>query len=431
LTVAPEAGYGPDPAQGCAVGWNVDKDVPMTAAPPSFVRRDAAPGSEGPSAAWPRLAVGTERESGPESSASGRSASEFVSAASAVPAAGIVPPPSVAPASAIAAPLCWTLTEGAAGMVSQVRGLAAAVGYPTVHHQVVLRWPFSTMWPGFIPPWNGVFADRRLVEPEVPPQLVISCGRQAIVAARALKRRLGRRLFTVHIQDPKLPARLFDLIVTPAHDALLAPNVVQSLGAVHHVTQQRLREAAERGPTPEMRILGREPFVGVLLGGPNKYYSYCESDITRLIDRLRGLESRPGVRLAIVPSRRTPEAALQRLQAAFGARQFVWDGRGENPYLAILALASHLVVTGDSVSMVSEAAATQKPLYVFHLTERRRARRFRSFHESFVRAGITRPLEGELDSWTYASPDRTGLIATLIREHLRAIEPAGMPTRGG
>lgn len=303
-------------------------------------------------------------------------------------------------------------------MVSQARGLAEAVGYPMVHHRVVLRWPFCLMWPGFVPPWNAVFTDPRLMHPDVPPRLVISCGRQAIVASLALKRRFGSRVFTVHIQDPRLPTRLFDLIVTPAHDELTGANVIHSLGAVHHVTPARLRAAADRGLPAAMSGL-RTPFVGVVLGGPNKYYAYHPADIECLIERLQRVVRRHQVSLAIVPSRRTPAEVLERLQNQFGREHYVWTGVGENPYLPILALASHLIVTGDSVSMVSEAAATEKPLYVFHLSERRCARRFRRFHHSFENAGITRPFLGELDHWSYASPDRTGLIATLIHEHLR------------
>lgn len=303
-------------------------------------------------------------------------------------------------------------------MVSQVTGLALAIGFPSEHRQVEMRWPFSTMWPGFLPRWNGIFKDRSLVEPAAPPRLVVSCGRLGSAASLALKRRYGPRVFTVHIQDPKVPTSWFDLIVAPAHDGLRGANVVHSLGAVHHVTQGRLSEASERGRTPGMHMLA-DRFVGVILGGPNRYYGYTPADVRCLINRLQAVVAAHQVQLAIVPSRRTPERVLAPLQFAFGAEHFVWDGQGENPYLTVLALSSHLIVTGDSVSMVSEAAATCKPVHVFHLTEQRAARRFRRFHDSFENAGVTRVFRGRLEDWTYVSPDRTGLIATLIHEHLR------------
>lgn len=305
-------------------------------------------------------------------------------------------------------------------MVSQVTGLAAAIGFPHTHHKVEMHWPFSTMWPALLPPWNGVFTDRALIESESPPRVAISCGRLGSAASLALKRRYGRGVFTIHIQDPKLPIGWFDLIVAPAHDGLIGDNVVQSLGAVHHLAPDHLRAAAAAGPTREMQCLTR-PFVGVILGGPNRYYDYRLTDVRCLIQRLHEIVQREGVQLAVVPSRRTPPQILAEFRIAFGQRHFLWDGTGTNPYLAVLTQATHLIVTGDSVSMTSEAAATCKPVYVFHLTERRSARRFRQFHQSFEKAGITRPFAGRLESWTYPSPDRTGLIAQLIRHHLRTL----------
>jgi mitochondrial fission protein ELM1 len=304
-------------------------------------------------------------------------------------------------------------------MVSQVTGLAQAVGWSFEHRPTVLRRPFRWMWPGLIPPTRGVFADPAVLDVTAAPRVIVSCGRQAVVASIALKRKLGDRVFTVHIQDPRVSTKHFDLIVTPQHDGLTGSNVVHSLGAVHHISSQRLADAARSGPTAEMAAALRGPFVGVVVGGPNRYYGYTSADLDRLVADLKRLVQREPVQLAIVPSRRTPPAAIDRLAAEFGSRHFVWRGRGENPYLAVLALASHLVVTCDSVSMISEAAATTRPLYVAQLQERRRARRFRKFHQSFENAGITRVFDGRLESWTYASPDRTPLIASLIFEHLR------------
>jgi hypothetical protein len=54
----------------------------------------------------------------------------------------------------------------------------------------------------------------------------------------------------------------------------------------------------------------------------------------------------------------------------------MWDGDGPNPYLGLLALSDRLVVTSDSVSMISEALATPRPVDVFDLDAGRRHRAF-------------------------------------------------------
>jgi mitochondrial fission protein ELM1 len=124
------------------------------------------------------------------------------------------------------------------------------------------------------------------------------------------------------------------------------------------------------------------------------------------------------VSLAILPSRRTPERVVDRFVQRFGSEQLVWNRSGENPYLCALATATHLIVTGDSVSMVTEAAGTGRPVYVEYLTERRRARRFRKFHESLERAGVTRSFEGRLETWSYSPRNDSARVAEVIRERL-------------
>ena len=70
-----------------------------------------------------------------------------------------------------------------------------------------------------------------------------------------------------------------------------------------------------------------------------------------------------GVGVAVTPSRRTDPAVTRVLAetlAPLGG--YVWDGTGDNPYFGMLALADVIVVTMDSVSMISEAVATTAPV---------------------------------------------------------------------
>jgi hypothetical protein len=90
----------------------------------------------------------------------------------------------------------------------------------------------------------------------------------------------------------------------------------------------------------------------------------------------------------------------------------VWDGAGENPYFGLLGLADALVVTCDSVSMASEACATGKPVYIAELPGGNR--KFREFHASLRAQGMTRPLVGELESWTYVPPNDTARVAKAV-----------------
>ena len=95
----------------------------------------------------------------------------------------------------------------------------------------------------------------------------------------------------------------------------------------------------------------------------------------------------------------------------------MWDGTGDNPYFAFLALADAIVVTEDSVNMVTEAAGTGKPVYVQALPGR--SARLARFHRLMQERGATRPFEGRLESWSYAPINDTEMVASAIRRALR------------
>ena len=87
---------------------------------------------------------------------------------------------------------------------------------------------------------------------------------------------------------------------------------------------------------------------------------------------------------------RPARAALAAALAPAGA--WVWDGTGENPYFGLLALADAIVVTEDSVSMVSEAVATSAPVLLAPLPGR--SRRIARFTGALIAEGRVRPFRG-------------------------------------
>jgi mitochondrial fission protein ELM1 len=94
----------------------------------------------------------------------------------------------------------------------------------------------------------------------------------------------------------------------------------------------------------------------------------------------------------------------------------LWDGTGDNPYFAFLALGDAIVVTEDSVNMVTEAAGTGKPVYVQKLPGR--STRLARFHRLMQERGATRPFEGKLESWSYTPINDTEMVAAALRSAL-------------
>jgi mitochondrial fission protein ELM1 len=309
------------------------------------------------------------------------------------------------------APLVWVLHDGKAGMASQALGLAEATGFPFVEKPLRIRPPWlllpPRLWPrplraaggagaGLVPPW---------------PDLVIACGRNAAMPALAIRRASGGRTMAAQIQDPGVGHGEFDLFVVPQHDRLRGARVFVTRGAVHCVTPARL--AAARRRFPALAAMPR-PLLAVLIGGSNRAYRLTLRRLDEIAATLRDVLVATGGSAVVTPSRRTGEAGMALLrQRLAGVAAQIWDGGGENPYFAYLAWADVFLVTADSVSMISEAAATGKPVYVLDLPGG--DAKFARFHEAMRAAGITRPFRGRIDSWSYAVPDDTRRAGACLR----------------
>jgi uncharacterized protein len=311
-------------------------------------------------------------------------------------------------------PQIWALHDGKIGMANQATGLAEALGWPIVQKRLEIRAPWRYLAPSlWLAPSLAIDPSGARLEPPWP-DIVIGCGRNSIVPARLVKRASGGRTFWVQIQDPRFARSEIDLIVAPQHDPTSGENVFRTLGAVHRVTPEKLSADAARW-APTFAALPH-PLIAVLIGGDNAVYRLTEAMFASLCDRLVAL-AKSGVGLIITPSRRTGEAQRAMLQKRLaGQNVFIWDGNGDNPYFAMLGTADAIIVTADSVSMISEAASTGKPVHIIELEGG--SAKFARFHQAMRDSGITRLFNGTLDTWAYAPLDDTARAAAEIRRRL-------------
>ncbi len=311
----------------------------------------------------------------------------------------------------------WVMTDGAVGMEAQGIAVAEAIGLPFTLKRVrpkgamrLLPTPLQILAPAKAR--LRAVASNETLEPPWP-RIVISIGRRSVPIALAVKRLSGA--YALHIQNPRVPARLFDLVAAPVHDRFEGPNVITTFGAVHGVTPERLAEAG-KDFAPRIEDLPH-PRVAVLLGGESQAFGFPSEVATGFGAKLAILARNTGGSLLVTPSRRTrPETLKALTDAIAGVPHFVWDGTGDNPYFAFLSLADAIVVTEDSVNMVTEAAGTGKPVYVQALPGR--STRLTRFHALMRERGATRPFEGRLESWSYAPVNDTEMVASAIRRAL-------------
>lgn len=300
-------------------------------------------------------------------------------------------------------------------MESQAIALAEKVGIPFIVKRVFPKRPWIWLPPGLWPAPLAALSDESDTIMSPWPDLIISCGRRAVPYALLAKARSNGTVTTVHIQNPNTRFTAFDFIVLPQHDHLKGPNVIETEAALHCITNQRLKEAADQLESSLSHL--PRPLVAVLIGGSNACYRLTPQKIISLAEQLKNLCENQGVGLLVTPSRRTGEKNIGILRRSLeGLPAEVWDCQGKNPYFGYLGLADSIIVTCDSVNMVTEACATNKPVHVVHLEGGNR--KFNEFHYNMRAAGYTRTFKGRLEDWNYHFPDDTTNVAKRIHELL-------------
>lgn len=301
----------------------------------------------------------------------------------------------------------WIITEGLAGTENQCIGVAEALGVDFAVKRIGLRQPWRALSP-YLALETSVTFDTPLMPPW--PDLLITSGRKAIAASRYIKRKSGGKTCTVHIQDPRIHPRHFDMVAVPAHDRLRGDNVVVTMAAPNRITPDRLEEA--KAAFPAFGDL-KSPKVAVLIGGNSRAHRLTPDIMQALARQLKALDAS----LMVTTSRRTGAVNEKVLRETLeGTGAYIWDGQGENPYFALLGWADHIIVTSDSASMLSEAATTGKPVYMVPLVGG--GKRIDKLHENLMMVGAVRIFNGELDNWSYQPLNDAKKVATFIRENI-------------
>ena len=303
------------------------------------------------------------------------------------------------------------LTQGMHGMISQTEGLAKALKLNFKHQKIKLK----PLW-NLIPPKLTPISENLLTEKFVCDcKIVISCGRKSVIPSAALKKRFGNEIFNIHIQDPKVSLKHFDLIISPEHDNIKGDNVLTTKGSIHYLTKKEITDNSKYLELDK----GKKKVVAFIIGGPNKYYNYSEEQIHFIFNKIKNLFTPDKFKIVIIPSYRTPERIIKKAFNTFGFNHHVVKTIDKKAYLSSLALADYIIVTCDSTSMISVAAVTGKPVYTGMMKPNRSIRRFKSFYNQFKELGIIKELTDSIDSWSYDKLDEVNRIAPLIKEKMK------------
>ena len=304
------------------------------------------------------------------------------------------------------------LTQGMHGMISQVEGLAKALDINFVHHKVELNNFWKALPPKFTPISQSIYKKIGQIDYD----LIISCGRKSVIPSIHLKSISNKKVFNIHIQDPKVNFKHFDFIVAPEHDGINGANVITTKGAIHYLTENEIEESKDY--LNSFIKKDERKIWTLIMGGPTKYYDYSTSNMKHIFTSLYKLLKKYDFQVVVIPSMRTPMNTIHHAKEFFGENHTVFTKVNKKAYLSALAISEKIVVTCDSSSMISEAALTGKPVYIAGISPKKNDIRFQRFRDLFRKLNIIRNLGEEVENWNYEKLDETNRVATIIKNKI-------------
>ena len=313
-------------------------------------------------------------------------------------------------------PSCWILSDGTIGMDVQCIALAEALGFEYDKKYINPYW-LNRIFPSLAQlPGIPLATNFKRVTSQSSPDILITCGRRHAGASIALKRLSKGTTCTIHIQDPRINSKHFDLLIIPEHDRPRAPNIILSNGSLTRITQSRLYKEAQLIKQEVKSLIGKK--IAVNIGGDTKDNKVDEKTIKKLISSLKQFSAETKCSLMITTTNRTSEPLKKSLTClAKNPNIILWTGEGRNPYAGFLGVADAIIVTSDSINMISEACSTGKPVNIFPLGKNSKKRE--KFIGSLEKMGLVKYFTGEYRSWSYEPLNETARIANLINIKLK------------
>lgn len=267
----------------------------------------------------------------------------------------------------------WIISEGSPGHLSQSEGLVAALGQQVKLevHVILTRQRFGGFIRTLVRRWMGragsPLSDRFLKSmlgcepPGMMPNLIVTSGGKAVFAARSLAVKHGAPLVFLGERKP-YPASWFHTVFTPSPFETDATDVPLEMIPTS-ITPEKVNFASA---TWEERPNGS--LWAMIIGGTSASHPYTDADWKLLALKMNTLAQANDIRWLVSTSRRTgagAEAILrEHLDPQSIARAVWWGEKPEKLMAAFLGSATWVCVTRDSVTMVTEAVASGRPVLV-------------------------------------------------------------------
>ena len=265
----------------------------------------------------------------------------------------------------------WVLVDNRMGSVGQARGIAQHLNaeHFDIQEKKIDYTKLSGL-PNFLRGKTllGLTCDSKKALVGPWPDMVLSISRRTVPVARYIKKKNPSTKLIQIMHPGETGLNEFSLVLLPEHDKdkPFHKSFRYLIGAPHRVTPVVLSEAQEKWADIFKDL--PKPLTAVIIGGAIKKRPFSLENAQILASKIVDFKKKIGGSVLITTSRRTGEQAQKLIMDALKdipAHTFLWGDKSDNPYLGYLACADQIIVTGDSVSMASEACGTSKPVFIF------------------------------------------------------------------
>ena len=212
------------------------------------------------------------------------------------------------------------------------------------------------------------------------PDVVVCAGRRLSSVALNIKKRSGGKTFVINLMNPNISFSKFDLLILPKHDntpkqLLSKGNIFEINGAISRANTQKIKTELDKWKKFFKDY--KKPIVSLIVGGDTKDYKFDPKEFGMMVSNLSNIVNKLSGTLLITTSRRTSAECVNKIKRKINCDYYLYDWKLENdpknliknplgnPYYAFLGFSDFLVVTGDSISMVSEVCSTGRSTYVY------------------------------------------------------------------
>jgi len=291
----------------------------------------------------------------------------------------------------------WILGDNRPGTISQSIGLAEEIGFD--YKIINLNYNFLALLPNFLFSRSMIRLTKdvknKFQNLDYLPSMIISAGRRSAPVALYLKELSDNRTKIVQIMNPNLNFDKFDFVILPKHDEAdeaAHSNLITTIGALTKTNEKSIAKEREKFATWFTEI--KKPKIALMLGGSSNKTKFTTDSGIELAQIISEITNNMNAILLVLNSKRSGDELSQAVKSNLNCdfKFFDWkEIKNENPYLAILGYANFFVITGDSVSMISECCSTGKPVFIFDEKEIS-SNKHRKFHQNLIAENYAKKL---------------------------------------